>query len=259
MKENKAIAIGKRLKDCRNVITLGLKTNFSAYAKEQQSRIISGEKIYYPTAFYADILNTAKIPMFPSYHNYKYAQDKIKQTALFQVSGISHPKTKVFYAFKRERITELFKYPFIAKIPRGSAMGRGVYLIKDKEELREYLKNTKIAYIQEYLPIKRDIRVVIIGGKAVIAYFRTAYAENFKTNVSAGGIISFENIPKEAVEFAEYAAQKCGFDDAGIDVCEYKKKYYILEANIKYGKQGFKAAGIDYVKLMEGKIDKNEI
>ena len=259
MKTNKVIAIGSRLKDCRNVITLGLKTDFSNYTKEQQIKIISGEKIYYPTAFYADIFNTACIPMFPSYHNYKYAQDKIKQTALFQVLKISHPKTKIFYAFKKERITKLFNYPFIAKIPRGSAMGRGVYLIKNKEELDKYLNQTRIAYIQEYIPIKRDIRIVIIGKKAVIAYFRTACTGNFKTNVSAGGIISFENIPKEAISFAEFAARKCSFDDAGIDVCEYKGTYYILEANIKYGKQGFKAAGIDYVKLMEDKIEKGEI
>jgi ribosomal protein S6--L-glutamate ligase len=101
--------------------------------------------------------------------------------------------------------------------------------------------------------------VVIIGKKAAIAYFRTAQDFNFKTNVSAGGVISFKGVPNEAVRFAEYAAQKCGFDDAGIDVIEYKNKHYILEDNIKYGKQGFKAAGIDYVRLMEKKIDRNEI
>jgi len=223
LKERKVIAIGKRLKECRNVITLGLKTNFSDYTREEQSRILSGEKIYYHTAFYADILNTAGIPMFPSYHNYKYAQDKIKQTALFQILGISHPRTKVIYAFKKSRIAEMFRYPFIAKIPRGSAMGRGVYLIKNRDDLKDYFKNTKIAYIQEYLSIKRDIRVVIIGKKAVIAYFRIAQAGNFKTNASAGGIISFENVQKEAVRFAEYAAQKWALTTQALMYANTKK------------------------------------
>ncbi|MBW1615158.1 MAG: RimK family alpha-L-glutamate ligase [Deltaproteobacteria bacterium] len=259
MKNEKVIAIGKRLQDCRNVITLGLKINFSDYSKEEQKKIISGQTIYYPTFFYADILNSAGIPTFPSYNNYKYAQDKIKQTALFQILKIPHPKTKIFYAFKKSRILEIFQYPFIAKIPRGSAMGRGVYLIKNRDDLEQYLNLTKIAYIQDYLPIKRDIRVVIIGKKAAIAYFRTANDCNFKTNLSAGGEVSFKDIPNDAIRFAENAAKKCGFNDAGIDVIEYKKKYYILEANIKYGKQGFKAAGIDYVRLMEGKIDSGEI
>jgi len=45
----------------------------------------------------------------------------------------------------------------------------------------------------------------------------------------------------------------------GIDVCEYDGRYYVLEGNMKYGKEGFRQAGIDYFKLMEGLIDKGAI
>jgi len=33
----------------------------------------------------------------------------------------------------------------------------------------------------------------------------------------------------------------------------------VLEANMKYGKQGFKKAGMDYARLMEKMIDNEEI
>jgi len=37
------------------------------------------------------------------------------------------------------------------------------------------------------------------------------------------------------------------------------KKVYVLEANMKYGKAGFKKAGIDYNRLMEAMIRNGEI
>jgi ribosomal protein S6--L-glutamate ligase len=45
----------------------------------------------------------------------------------------------------------------------------------------------------------------------------------------------------------------------GIDICRYKNEFYVLEANMKYGKEGFRRAGIDYVRLMEEMIKNEEI
>ena len=45
----------------------------------------------------------------------------------------------------------------------------------------------------------------------------------------------------------------------GIDVCRHDGRYYALEANMKYGKEGFRAAGIDYIGMMEKMIENGEI
>jgi len=45
----------------------------------------------------------------------------------------------------------------------------------------------------------------------------------------------------------------------GVDICEHRGRYLVLEANMKYGKEGFRKAGIDYVKLMEGLIENGTI
>jgi ribosomal protein S6--L-glutamate ligase len=256
----KAIALEARLKSCRNVITLGVKPNFTDYSAAEAALIHQAGKVYYPSPFYADLLDTAGIATFPSYHTYKFVQDKIKQTALLNILGIPHPRTRVFYG-KRQiaTITRHFQFPFIAKNPRGSAMGRGVFRIQNTEDLDCYTLNTTIAYIQEYLPLDRDMRVVVIGNRVVHAYWRIAPAGDFRTNVAVGGTVSLDPVPRAALELALDTARKCRWDDVGIDICQSGGQYYIIEANMKYGKEGFRQAGIDYIQMMESMIENGEI
>ena len=217
-------------------------------------------KVYYPTTFYADLFDAMGIATFPSYHNYKCVQDKIRQSALFQMLEIPHPRTRVFYGRRQKsRITEFFSYPFVAKVARGSAMGRGVFLIRTREELDAYLSQNHAAYIQSYMPIDRDIRAVVIGRRVIHAYWRIAAEGEFRSNVACGARISLDPVPEEALDLARRTAEACRWDDVGIDICVCEGKYYVLEANMKYGKEGFRTAGIDYLKLMEQMIRDGEI
>lgn len=254
------IALGARLKECSNVLTLGVRPNFSDYSADEANRIRRAKKIYYPSTFYADLFDSIGKPTFPSYHTYKCVQDKIKQTALFYLANIPHPKTTIFYGNRQKRtILDFYKFPFVAKIPRGSAMGRGVYLLKNKRELDVYLELTGPAYIQEYLETDRSIRAVVIGNKVVHAYWRIASSTDFRSNIAAGATICFDPVPDEALDLAVQTAGKCRWDDVGLDIILHGNKPYIIEANIKYGMEGFRKAGIDYLKLMESMIENNEI
>lgn len=255
-----AVALEARLKSCRNVITLGVKPDFSDYSPAEMTMILGAKKVYYPSSFYADLLDTAGISTFPSCHTYRYAQDKIKQTALLKVIGIPHPRTRVFYG-KRQMaaIPRHFQFPFIAKIPRGSAMGRGVFKILSPADLEQYVQQVSVAYIQEYLPIDRDMRIVVIGDRVVHAYWRIAPAGDFRTNVAVGGTVGLDPVPADACRLALETARKCRWDDVGIDICHHDGAYYVLEANMKYGKEGFRQAGIDYYRLMESMIENGEI
>ena len=255
-----AIALEARLRDCKNVMTLGVRPNFSDYSRREAELIRNARKIYYPSAFYADLFDAMGKATFPGYHTYKFVQDKIKQTAIFNLLKIPHPRTRVFYGRRQKKtIPEHFEYPFVAKIARGSAMGRGVFLIEKFEDLQAYLNLTDVAYIQEYLPSERDIRVVVIGEKIVHAYWRIAPENDFRCNVALGGRVGLDDIPPAALELALHTARSCRWDDVGIDICSYKGGLYVLEANMKYGKEGFRQAGIDYMAMMEAMIEKQEI
>ncbi|NVM21215.1 MAG: ATP-grasp domain-containing protein [Desulfobacterales bacterium] len=254
------MALESRLRRCKNVITLGVRTNLSDYEDWQIDLIRKSQVIYYPTHFYADIFDTMGKRTFPNYHTYKYVQDKIKQTALFDLLKIPHPRTRVFYGNRQKsKILKHFRFPFVAKIPRGSALGRGIYLVRNEAELAEYSQLTHAAYIQEYFEIDRDLRVVLIRGNLIHAYWRVARPGEFRTNVSQGGTINFDNIPEEGVALAVNTARLCQLDDVGLDICFYKDRYWVLEANMKYGKEGFKQAGIDFHKLVDEMIENGEI
>jgi ribosomal protein S6--L-glutamate ligase len=255
------VALESRLKGCANVITLGIRPNFSDYGPEEAEMIRKADTIYYPATFYADLLDAMGKRTFPSYHTYKCVMDKIKQTALLDLMGLPHPRTRAYYGRRwlANAATD-FSYPFIAKIPRGSAMGRGVFLIQNEADLRAYAqKCPSAAYIQERLDIDRDIRVVIIGREIVLAYWRVAPKGDFRSNIAVGGRVSLDPVPQAALDLALDCARSCRWDDVGIDICCCSGRYLILEANMKYGKEGFRTAGIDYLNLMERLIGDGKI
>ena len=112
------VAIGARLKTCPEILTLGFRPNFTDYSPREQELLLGAKTILYPTAFYADLFNAMGKPTFPSFHTYKFAQDKIKQTAMFGLLDIPHPRTRVFYGPRQKTgITDHFDFPFVAKSP----------------------------------------------------------------------------------------------------------------------------------------------
>jgi ribosomal protein S6--L-glutamate ligase len=246
------IALERRLRHCPHVLTLGVRPNLETYSEASLAMILAADKIYYPSVFYADLFDVMGKATFPSAHTYRFVQDKIKQTALFKLMGIPHPRTHVYYGrHQQRRIRTEFAYPVVAKVARGSALGRGVYLIRTDAQLAAYLADNRVAYIQTYLPIDRDIRAVVIGSQVVHAYWRVAPSGDFRTNISAGGRIRLDPVPPDALTLARETARRCGWDDVGLDICRCEGRWYVLEANMKYGKAGFRAAGIDYYHLMD--------
>jgi len=254
------IALEERLKGCPMVHTLGVRPNFFDYDEHERAMILNSPKIYFPSTLYAELFQVIGKNTFPSFHTYQFAQDKIKQTALFHVAGINHPRTRVFYGKRQKKtVRAYFDLPLIAKEPRGSASGRGVYLIRSMDELDLYCQNQGPAYIQEYLPIDRDMRIVVVGSKVIHAYWRIAPPGEFRSNVSAGGRIDLAAVPQEALDLALHTARICQWDDVGLDICEHKGTFYVLEGNMKYGREGFKQADIDYKQLVLGLIQGGEI
>lgn len=258
--DSPVIALEARLKGCRNVRTLGVRPNFSDYSDAEADLIRRADKIYYPSTHYIDMFDAMGKNTFPSSHTYRFVQDKIKQTTLFQLLDVPAPRTRFFYGRRKsEKIRRHFDFPFVAKIPRGSALGRGVYLICNQAALDQYCEMAKVAYIQEYLPTDRDVRVVVIGDQVAHAYWRVGGPGEFRSNVGQGGAIQLDDVPQKAKALALDTARRCGWNDVGLDICIHAGVCYVLEANMKYGKQGFKKAGIDYSKLMEEMIRDGKI
>lgn len=254
------VALGRQLRHCPSVRTLGVRPNLEDYPPEEMALIRGAAKIYYPTPFYADALDAMGKKTFPSVQCYRHLGDKIKQTLLFRLLGIHMPETRLFYGRdKRESILKVFDFPFVGKIARGSAKGDGVYLIQAPDELEAYLRKARIAYIQEYIPLRRDIRVVILGTRVVHAYWKEAKPGEFRTNVAKGGRILFDLVPEELLSLALDVAIRCGFDHVGLDICEHQGRFLFLEANMNFGTEGFHVAGVHYRNLLRDMVEAGEV
>ena len=248
------VALGSRLKGVSEVMTLGVKPNFLDYTPGEREAISKAPFILYPTQNYAQFFTTMGKKIFPSLETHLYADEKIKQTTLFYMLGIPHPRTRIYYSRHHGDIEQDFSYPLIAKLPRSSARGRGVFMIDGPQELAAYLRLTKIAYIQEYIAHDRDLRVVLVNDEPVISYWRIRSPHNFRTNLSQGGRISFDDIPEDGLSAARYAAGKCRFNDVGMDMMPTRSGWLVIEANMKYGRKGLKIKGLELKDILRRKL-----
>ena len=256
---NRKVVLGKRLRGSGELTPLGVRPNIEDYSEAELDLLRAADTVYYPSGLYEAVFLALGKRVFPANSN-SFLGDKIKQTALFTLLDIPHPRTRIYYGpGKAGRILRDFPLPFVAKVPHGSSQGRGVFLIRTAADLARYLEQTSPAYIQEYLAIDRDLRVVVLEGKVLHAYWRIARPGEFRTNVTQGARISFEGIPSDALQFAEGVAGRCGFGEAGLDICPVDGRYLVLEANMMYGLQGFAAANLDVYALIRERLSKRSL
>jgi ribosomal protein S6--L-glutamate ligase len=229
------------------------------YTRKERDLIFGARIILYPTDHYAEFFMTFGKAIFPSLETCLYSDDKIKQTTLFNMAGIPHPRTRLYYHLHHEEILRDWEFPFIAKRPRASAQGKGVFKVENRAQMECYLHSNSIAYIQEYIPHERDVRVVLINYEPVLAYWRTRNPGTFKTNLYQGGTVSFDDVPGEAINLAKETVRKCRFNDVGLDLLPHDGKWYVLEANMKYGRTGLGMKGLDLKEIIRQKLLSGEL
>ena len=258
-KDRVFISLGSRLNGIQEVLTLGVRPNFLDYSSYERELILESDIILYPTLNYSQFFTTMGKKIFPNLETYIYADEKIKQTTLYYMCGIPHPKTKVYYHLHHENIKKDFDFPFIAKLPRSSSQGRGIFKIENNEDLNNYLMLTNVAYIQEYIPHERDLRVIIINYQLILAYWRERSLNTFKTNIFQGGTINFDGVEEEGVFLARDYAKKCRFNDVGLDMMKHNGKWYLIEANMKYGTKALKQKKMDLKQILREKLLSGEL
>lgn len=258
-KRNQFVALGSRLKGVPEVLTLGVKPNFMDYSEEERDLIAGAAMILYPTTNYAQFFTTLGKPFFPSLETCLYADEKIKQSTLFSMLGIPHPRTRFYYHLHHRDILGDFSFPFVAKLPRASSRGRGVYKIENPEQLNAYLRLTPIAYIQEYLPHDRDLRVILVNYEPILSYWRQRDPSNFRANLHQGGTPLFFEIPYDALSLAQDTALRCKFNDVGLDLIQCRGKWYVIEANMEYGREGLRMKGMNLKEILREKLLSGEL
>jgi len=113
------------------------------------------------------LVHGLKCRVFPSIASYRIGHDKVEMTRAFQAVAPEHTPWTLISANgpqEREQIWQDMALPFVAKLPKAS-MGEGVWLIENRADWQRYCDRTDVLYAQEYLPLERDARVVVVGEK----------------------------------------------------------------------------------------------
>ena len=149
-------------------------------------------------------------------------------------------------------VERLGGYPLVVKLPQGR-QGQGVALIHDPDEAalaqQMWLRQRRGLLLQRFLPPtgRRDLRVLVMGGRAVAGMELFPREGEFRANVHLGG--RPVNFPPtgEAARLALAATQALGLEVAGVDLVQPSGGGPLLtEVNFAPGFKGLEqASGLD--------------
>ena len=145
------------------------------------------------------------------------------------------PKTRIFYEMDDARaFLARTTFPKIIKRSYGPSNYGGYYVHKvDSEgEALELLTNKRYypVYVQDFVPMKADIRVMLIGHKPVCAFWRRPPAGEWLTNTSQGGSMDYMNVPGEALDLAVRASKSANAEYWACDIAvSHDNEFRILE------------------------------
>ncbi|WP_305843442.1 ATP-grasp domain-containing protein [Photobacterium leiognathi] len=145
------------------------------------------------------------------------------------------PKTKIFYNVEEalDYINET-SYPKIIKRSYGPSNYGGyfVHKVDSADEAVKLFSERRYfpAYIQDFVPMKADIRVMLIGHKPVCAFWRRPPEGEWLTNTSQGGSMDYQAIPEKVLEVAIKASKAAKAEYWACDIAvSHNDEYSILE------------------------------
>ncbi|MBE7083929.1 MAG: RimK family alpha-L-glutamate ligase [Clostridiales bacterium] len=208
---------------CFRVVMDGDKTNIDLTASDFAVYLDKDK-------YLSEILEKGGLRLFNKHQAVRVCDDKAQTYIALAGNGIKFPKT-IFGALcysdslklKEEWaniIIDELSFPLVVKESYGS-MGKGVYLVNDKEELLSVMEKvkTKPHLFQEYIAHRKgvDVRVIVIGGREVASMERRN-ENDFRSNVAQGGSGVKVEISEKFRIVAESVAEILELDYCGVDL-----------------------------------------
>jgi len=191
------------------------------------------------------------VPVMNSARAIERSVDKFYTTALLQEAGLPTPETVVCENADDAMATVVAMGDVIIK-PLFGSMGHGCVRVSDPDVAFRIVRSLEqqriVFYVQRVVDHGgRDVRVFVIGGRALAAIERRAPDGHWRTNVSLGGAARPFDLPSSWEQLALRAAAAIGADYAGVDLLPSQDgTVFALEVNGIPGWQGLQqATGID--------------
>lgn len=194
--------------------------------------------------YLSQLLERANLRLFNSHNAVRVCDDKGQTYIELSKKGVKFPKTifgglcynkdlKIDLEWAKT-IAKKLSYPIIVKESFGS-QGKGVKRADNFDELISIMEEVKCKphLFQEYLGTKQgvDLRVIVIGGKAV-ASMQRKNENDFRSNIGQGGKGTNKKLTAKEKELAEKCANILGLDYCGVDIIYGENDTpYICEVN----------------------------
>ena len=186
------------------------------------------------------------------------ARDKLLAHQVLAQAGVPFPRTVL--ARQPSDVEKMVRMvggpPVILKLISGTH-GKGVMLGRDMESIAATLETiwalNETLLIQEYVAANAgsDIRVIVVGGRALAAMRRTAKLGRFRANVHQGADVEQMDMDERMEWLALRATEAMGLDVAGVDLVEGRDGYSVIEVNSAPGFEGFEhATGVNVAREM---------
>lgn len=194
------------------------------------------------------------------------SRDKLRCLQILAQAGIGLPVTG--FAHSTKDIDGLLDTvggaPVVVKLLEGT-QGMGVVLAETKKAAESVIGAFRQLdaniLVQEYIREARgaDIRVVVIGGRAVAAMKRQGAPGEFRSNLHRGGTAEKVKLTPEERSTATRAAKLMGLGVAGVDLLRSNHGPVVMEVNSSPGLEGIEAAtGVDVATKVIEFVEKNQ-
>jgi [lysine-biosynthesis-protein LysW]--L-2-aminoadipate ligase len=239
IKTSKKLNIPLRLIDAK-------KTVFDPLIEKEKTREIFGDVIiqrcisYFRGLHISAILENNGLSVINKHKTASICGNKLLATLVLTKEGIPNPRTLI--SFTPESAIEAFAaigYPAVLK-PIVGSWGRLIALVKDSDSAKALIETRKamrnalydIFYIQEMVKRPpRDIRVIVIGSEVIAASYRYTPPDDWRTNVSRGGLSKPCPITPELEEISKRASEAVGGGVLAVDCMESPEGLQVHEVN----------------------------
>ncbi len=178
-------------------------------------------------------------------------KDKLFQMQVLANHNVPVPRTILSKSpVDEELIEQKLGFPVVIKTLSGS-QGSGVFLANDKNTFSDFMKmmhstNSETHLImQEFIESSkgRDLRVYVLGDKALGAMQRSSNDDSFKANFSRGGSVLNYPITDQIEEMCVNITKIFKLDIAGVDLLFDKDgNFKVCEVNSSPGFKGMELA-----------------
>lgn len=232
LSENKRVAVQAGLKSIGNI-----KGKKVYYNPQYNMNIfnVAYENCVYPII--SEILEQNNNVVSPGRNDISLWENKKEMYSRFAYQGISHPETKIMVSLEEIKAFEN-KEKYIIK-PAFSKSSIGIKVAKDHEDMIETLLTDSVLILQKIEEISRDSRVIVIGGRIVLQYWRNkidnSNNEDFVTTATGNGSkVTFNEFSPELESFVLDSTEKMGLLTAAWDVIEINGELKALEVSPVY-------------------------